>query len=162
MDYTDAKREELNKPKREGLGSQDDAQVHVAEVFLSAILILAAVLFAYSFELTSSPHERSWSQLRVLASDALEALDNIPNATGNSTLVEYIQNDDIYNLTNFLNQSLPDLTSYNIHLVNETLVKDIFIEGKPFAGAVVAHRLVLLNNAGEIKVYNLRIVAWYH
>lgn len=136
------------------------AQMHVIEIILAAVIFFNAMNFALTLTVPVPQEKFSIEQWKIYAEDSLRALDNTPlnNTTEqeryhNSTLTKYIIENDVANLTKFLNKTLPPQVSYNIYNGS----KAFYFNNVPVGDdVIVVHRLIVYNG----EVYNIRLEIW--
>jgi hypothetical protein len=139
---------------------KQNAQAHVIEMISAVILFIGVLLFVSSFSAPPQEPDYSFTQLKTLGDDSLRTLDNTPTSDGlyhNSTLVKHIAENDITNLTKFLNASLPNTVSYNIYNRSISGRSTIYEMGTPVDDTAVAHRIIVYDG----DVYDVELVMWY-
>ncbi len=167
----------------------DRAQVHTLEGFVAASLMVLAVIIVTKSSLIVSPQSELTMdvQLRQMASDALEVLDETPATALPMNLTQHVAVWDMTPATPLTNNLtlldtqlrrllLPGIV-YNVdfaYVDNQTLnVTHVIINGAPVGNSVVAKRLVTLFNStvteaggkwqiplDDIKVVEVRLIAW--
>jgi hypothetical protein len=109
-------------------------QLLVLEAIIFSIMVFMALIFIYQLEPPERVSSEKYSnQLRIQGTDALRSIDqqyismdynhslNQVEQCYSSTLVKYIMNKDVTNLTNSLDNLLPSsVLGYNIYLDNGT------------------------------------------
>jgi hypothetical protein len=146
--------------------SNRKGQLHSIEIIICGVLIVTAVAFV---SIRPLPPQKTMTCQRLyeIGYSSLEALDKLPNSTDESTLAEYVYNNDTTNLTSYLNKTLPEGVMYSIYLSNaekeELLYSTDSITGDL---SVVVHRIIVLEDppaafAGYIGfTYDFRLVMW--
>lgn len=146
------------------------AQIHIVEISLGILIFASVLVFVAGLHTYCSEPNYSQVQLKILGSDVLCALDNMPlNSTNaseyhNSTVVYEIWGPGKYNdtgnttgITEFINRSLPSQISYNIYLQDNTSRIALYIMGSPAGSATSAYRMIVYNG----KVYCVELLLWY-
>lgn len=136
------------------------AQMHAIEIILAAVIFFTAMNFALTLSVPIPQEKFSIEQWKIYGEDALRNLDNtqLNNSTEqeiyhNSTLTKYIITNDVKNLTEFLNKTLPQSVSYNVYNGS----KQFYFKDVPIGGdIVIVHRLIVFNG----EVYDIRLEIW--
>lgn len=146
------------------------AQIHIVEISLGLLIFASALIFVAGLHTHHSEPSYSQTQLKILGSDVLCALDNtplnIPNPSDyhNSTAVyeiwgpgKYNETGNISGITDFINRSLPIQISYNVYLRDNTSRIELYIMGSPIGNAASAYRMIVYRG----KVYCAELLLWY-
>ncbi len=151
------------------LSSDDSAQLHILEVVIGGLLVIAAILAATDIYPRTSQSDSGRSQLEILAEDSLRSLDNLPpagvNATSyrNSSLVYFCSKADVAALTGFFNSSLEERVSYAFSCYNhsedngdEALLFGFETSSHILSNTATSHRIVVY----QTFIYDFTLVLW--
>ena len=142
------------------------AQMHVLEVLLVAVLFTSAMNVAVSVLPTTGNDLSGPQQLEILGQDALSLADSLVPANNshadrfaNSSLKLWLFNPDIGGLGQYLNQSLPKGVAYRVQFgpVAGNQTTALIVGSMAQNEVVVVERL--LNYQGQL--YRLRLQLWF-
>ena len=143
------------------------SEVYLVEIIAIVLLCIAVFEFMSVFSIPSYEPNYSNEKLVTLGNDILLSLncprDDVPDEYHNSKLTELIIENNITELTNVLNASLPETVSYNIYMRNSTSRIPLYISGTPHGDTAVSHQIISHYNTTSniVQIWDIELVLWY-